>query len=194
MSDIIVNDVLRGVKKSTGSAFFPAASGKPEKKSDPMHAYQWGDTNTAMLRPIANRPRQSPFFVRELFAVSAADLSPDTRHFISRYVRSIEQLEILLLFSQEPETAWTVQKVYERVLSTPQSVERWLASLVQNGLLKSSTDPEATYECCSDDGLREQVTLLAEAYRILPVRVLEAIYSRESGAAKPPARTPKANP
>ncbi|HBJ87431.1 MAG TPA: hypothetical protein DDZ88_26955 [Verrucomicrobiales bacterium] len=112
------------------------------------------------------------------------ELPPSIRNFISRYVRSVEQLEILLLFSRQPGVAWSVQTVYDTILSTPQSVERWLDELVRNGLLERLSDPAPGYRCCTDEGLVSQMTALGEFYRTRPVRVIEAIYKRDVNAAQ----------
>ncbi|MDZ4401174.1 hypothetical protein [Prosthecobacter sp.] len=116
--------------------------------------------------------------------MSEQELPPSIRNFISRYVRSVEQLEILLLFSQEPDAAWSVQKVYDAILSTPQSVERWLDELVRNGLLEKLSDPAASYRCCTEDSLISQMAALGEFYRSKPVRVIEVIYRRDVNAAQ----------
>ncbi len=112
------------------------------------------------------------------------ELPPSTNAFISRYVRSIEQLEILLLCSRQPGLAWSAQKVYDTILSTPSSVKRWLDELSTLRLLEKSTDPVPTYRGCTDAELSSEITLLAEIYRTMPVRVIEAIYRRESNAAQ----------
>ena len=112
------------------------------------------------------------------------ELPPPIRTFISRYIRSVEQLEILLLFSQEPGVIWSVQKVYDAILSTPQSVERWLDELVRNGLLERLADPAVGYRCITDDSLISQMATLGAFYRSTPVRVIETIYQRDVNAAQ----------
>ncbi|WP_395744822.1 hypothetical protein [Prosthecobacter sp.] len=62
-------------------------------------------------------------------------------------------------------------------------MERWLNELAGQGLLEKATDPVG-YRCCSDAGLRSQIDMLAEIYRISPVRVIEAIYRRDTHAAQ----------
>ncbi len=112
------------------------------------------------------------------------ELPPSIRSFISRHVRTVEQLEILLLFSREPDTVWSVQKVYDAILSTPHSVERWLDELVRNGLLEKLAEPGAGYRCTTEDSLMSQILALGEIYRSRPVRVIEAIYRRDASAAQ----------
>jgi DNA-binding MarR family transcriptional regulator len=116
--------------------------------------------------------------------VSAQDLSPSIRAFIARYVRSVEQLEILLMFGREPAKARTARNVYDAILSTPQSVERWLEEMARSGLLEKLADPDAGYRCCTDESLVAQVAELADTYRTSPVRVIEAIYKPKADAAQ----------
>lgn len=112
------------------------------------------------------------------------ELPPSIRSFLSRYVRSIEQLEILLLFGRDPTVPWTSQRVYDTILSTPSSVERWLNELVTQGLLEKTPDSNGGYRSSSNPDLHSQVALLAQIYRISPVRVIEAIYKRDSNAVQ----------
>jgi Fe2+ or Zn2+ uptake regulation protein len=115
--------------------------------------------------------------------VSSSQLPPSSHAFISRYIRSVEQLEILLLFGREPTARLSAAQVYDAILSTPQSVERWLDELARAGLLEKVTEP-AGFRCCSDEKLLPEIAALANLYRTKPVRVIETIYKRESSAAQ----------
>ncbi len=112
------------------------------------------------------------------------ELPSSIRSFISRHVRSVEQLDILILFSREPKAVWTVQKVYDAILSTPQSVERWLDEMVRNGLLEKMIEPATSYRCTGEVSLISQMRELGEIYHTRPVRVIEAIYRRDAAAAQ----------
>lgn len=90
----------------------------------------------------------------------------------------------MILLSRDANTAWTVQKVYDAILSTPQSVERWLDEMVRNGLLVKVAEPPASYRCTADDSLISQMRELGSIYRTRPVRVIEAIYRRDATAAQ----------
>jgi hypothetical protein len=116
--------------------------------------------------------------------VPAEDISTSIREFIARFIRSVEQLEILILFSKDPSVTWSAQKVYDTILSTPQSVQRWLDDLVRDRLLEKLPGEEARYRCGDDEALLSQVTELAELYRTKPVGVIETIYRREANAAR----------
>lgn len=111
------------------------------------------------------------------------ELSPPIRDFISRHVRSVEQLEILLLFARDPSVVWSVKKVYDVIFSTPHSVERWLDELSVGGLLEKLPDGGG-YRCCKDEARLTEMKALAEHYHTTPVRIIEAIYKRATHAAQ----------
>ncbi|WP_395747876.1 hypothetical protein [Prosthecobacter sp.] len=109
------------------------------------------------------------------------DLEPVIRIFLSRYIRSIEELEILLLIAREPGGTWTAKRVYDAILSTPASVERWLNELAGHGLVEKSP---TGFRGCSDAELSSQIDRLDAAYRTSPVRIIEAIYRPQNSAAQ----------
>ena len=90
----------------------------------------------------------------------------------------------MLLFSRNPDAVWSVQKVYDAILSTPKSVERWLNELVRDGLLEKLSEPTVGYRCSTKDNLVAQMDELGDIYRTKPVRVIEAIYRRDDNAAQ----------
>lgn len=112
------------------------------------------------------------------------DLPASIRAFLARHIRSVEQLEILLLFARAPGSVWSSKKVYDTILSTPHSVERWLEEMTRNGLLEKVADPASSYRLRTNEDVVSQTGLLAELYRISPVRVIEAIYRRDTIAAQ----------
>lgn len=111
------------------------------------------------------------------------DLPASIRLFLSRYIRSVEQLEILLLFVRAPGSVWSSKKVYDTILSTPHSVERWLEEMTRTGLLEKAGEG-AGYRNTGNEELLTQMTLLSDLYRMSPVRIIEAIYRRDTIAAQ----------
>lgn len=111
------------------------------------------------------------------------DLPGSIRAFLARHIRSVEQLEILLLFARGPGAAWSSKKVYDTILSTPHSVERWLEEMTRSSLLEKAPEP-GTYRLSNNEDVITQTSLLAELYRISPVRVIETIYRRDTIAAQ----------
>ena len=104
--------------------------------------------------------------------------------FISHHIQSVEQLEVLVLLNRDPQAHWSAKRVYDVVLSTLQSVQRWLDDLTRRGLIQKHADETDCYQASADEAIRSQVAQLAECYRNTPVRVIEAIYRRESSAVQ----------
>ncbi|MGV3663141.1 MAG: hypothetical protein ACO1TE_23420 [Prosthecobacter sp.] len=112
------------------------------------------------------------------------DLPASIRAFLARHIRSVEQLEILLLFGRGPGGVWSSKKVYDTILSTPHSVERWLEEMTRNGLLEKVPEAAGSYRLSSSEEVVAQTGLLTELYRMSPVRVIETIYRRDTIAAQ----------
>ncbi len=104
-------------------------------------------------------------------------LSPSVSQFIAQYVRSVEQLEILLLLGRNPEKDFGVRDVYNVIMSTKESVHGWLEEMVSKRLVVQSAGAPATYRFApADAALIEPVQALATSYKAYPVRVIESIY------------------
>jgi hypothetical protein len=108
----------------------------------------------------------------------------DIQQFISRHLRSVEQLEILVLLWGKPSATWSVQSVYEVILSTRPSVERWLEEFTDMGFLKKTTDTPPLYQFSAAGEAAATVGALAQLYKIKPVRIIEAIYRKNRDAAQ----------
>jgi hypothetical protein len=102
--------------------------------------------------------------------------------FLREFIFSVEQLEILLLVSGAPQTAWTPSAVYDIILSTPASVAQRLEFYAGRGFLTRDVDPIRYYWAPTTPGHREIVSQLAHLYRTRPVLIIEAIFSRDRAA------------
>ena len=101
----------------------------------------------------------------------------------------MEQVEILLLLSSNPDKAWSARSVYEVVKSNPASVEARLQEFSARGILKEETSPEVRYRFLPDlQGIQEVVKELREAYKERPVKVVQAIYSKPPDSVQEFAR------
>jgi hypothetical protein len=111
--------------------------------------------------------------------VKPRDLSPELERFIAAEVRSVEQLEILLLLAGEPGSWWGASGVYEVVKSNPLSVEIRLEEFVRDGILKKQlADPPAYQFSAANGPLVRVVSELRAAYAERPVRIVQAIYAK----------------
>jgi hypothetical protein len=106
--------------------------------------------------------------------VSDADISGDVRQFLAKYIRSIEQLEILLLVRATPEQKWTVRELYQRVLTNETSILQSLEKLREHGLVQKSG--ESMYQFAPSPDTRSVLEKLAGLYKEKPTRILQALY------------------
>lgn len=107
-----------------------------------------------------------------------AGANPDLVAFVQRHIRTVEQLEILLLLSKDTSRSWTPSAVYEVTKSNLQSVRQRLKELCQDGILTPDEGREPSYRFDSrNHGLAQLVQELAALYQERPVRVLHLIYS-----------------
>lgn len=100
--------------------------------------------------------------------------------FMEEYIETVEQLEILLLLGCHPHAAYSVEAVYEVILSSRRSVEKGLEHFISKGLIGKDQEIPATYRFHpKSSDVQSQINDLAAAYRAAPVRVIEAIYNRK---------------
>lgn len=111
--------------------------------------------------------------------------SPAAPQLVPTQIRSVEQLEILLLLGRSKAMVWTAKSVYEAILTTPRSVQMWLDDLVLAGFAEKVTSPAAGYRFTADEQKAAAIDALAEAYHTTPVRIIEAVYHSDPAAPGP---------
>jgi hypothetical protein len=104
-------------------------------------------------------------------------LPTSVQQFLSKYIRSLEQLEVLLLLRNSANRAWTSAEVYEVVRSSPSSVEERLESFVRHGFLAKEDGPPSAFRYAPRENLGAAVDETASAYQKWRVRVIEAIFT-----------------
>jgi hypothetical protein len=109
----------------------------------------------------------------------AENIPEEIVQFIAAYLRSVEQLEILLLVHGRAGAQWSVQSVYDVIVSSKPSIERWLEEFVRLRFFQKTADIPATYFFGGTEEISRQVAQLAEIYKTKPVRVIEAIFKRD---------------
>jgi len=102
--------------------------------------------------------------------------------FIDRHIESVEHLEILLLLASQDRT-WTAAEIFQKIQSSPASVEQRLESLVTASLLDKDAQNKFRFSP-KNEQTRHIVMDLAEAYRTRRVRIIEAIYTRKTDAVR----------
>jgi len=109
--------------------------------------------------------------------MSGETLPTSVQQFLSKYIRSLEQLEVLLLLRNSPKRSWTSAEVYEVVRSSRASVEERLEQFVLLGFLGKDDGPPSTFRYAPTDNLATAVDDTAGAYQKWRVRVIEAIFT-----------------
>ena len=108
---------------------------------------------------------------------------PEVRQFIFRHLSSVEELEILILMVDGGSKEWTIEAIYQVILSSRPSVERGLDKFTAAGLLAKSPVQPASYTL-PPSGEEATIRELARCYREAPVRVIEAIYQKSRDSAQ----------
>jgi hypothetical protein len=111
---------------------------------------------------------------------SADALPPAVKQLLSQYIRSVEQLEVLLLVQSQPNRAWTAGEVYDVIRSSKASVEERLKAFTSFGFLVEEPGPPARFRYAPKDAeLRTAVEATASVYQTWRIRVIEAIFAPE---------------
>jgi hypothetical protein len=107
------------------------------------------------------------------------EVLPDSiRQFLSRYIHSLEQLELLLLLRGQPDRLWTVPQVYEVIRSSQPSLQKRLETFADQGFFaQEKGSPPAFRYLPQNDELRTAVEQIAAIYHLSRVRVIEAIFT-----------------
>jgi hypothetical protein len=111
-------------------------------------------------------------------------LPVNVRQLLKEHIRSIEQLEILLLLQGGADRLWTPPEIYQVVQSNERSVSATLETLCRQGLLRKTEPPQTAYQFSPQTPeVKEAVRELAKLYAEKRVRIVQAIYSEGVSAA-----------
>jgi hypothetical protein len=110
-------------------------------------------------------------------------LPENIQRFISSYISSVEQLEVLLLLSDSPDRFWSTKDVFQAIQSNESSITERLHGLALNGFLELESAATRRYRFNpSSKELAQNVAELKQTYAVRRVKVIGAIF------AKPPDR------
>jgi AraC-like DNA-binding protein len=104
-------------------------------------------------------------------------LTDEVHRFLSVYIDSVEELEVLLLVRRSPERSWTAEEMARELYSHPTSIGRRFQRLLGSGLLRESQPGVMQYAPRSVE-LDRTVAQVAEAYRERRVAVVSLIASK----------------
>lgn len=111
--------------------------------------------------------------------MSNESLPAAVRDFLVRYIRSVEELEVLLLVRSDPERWWTPAEVYDSVRSSRPSITQRLEAFTAAGFLTKSGNEPSVFRYTPDEKLGRALDETAAAYRTWRVRVIETIFAGE---------------
>jgi hypothetical protein len=102
----------------------------------------------------------------------------DVRRFIDGWIDSVDQLEILRLLADHPETAWDASAV-ARELPAAAAPAAALGVLHDRGLLTAERRGAAVvYRHDPDAAVADQLSRVLHFYHERPVSVIRAVYTR----------------
>lgn len=112
--------------------------------------------------------------------MSADSLPAPVKQLLSRHIKSVEQLEVLLLLRSQPQRGWTATEVYDVIRSSQPSIQTRLQTFTAEGFLIEEKGPPQTFRFSpKDQTLHSAVDQTAAAYQTSRVRVIEAIFAPE---------------
>lgn len=112
------------------------------------------------------------------------EVTEEVRQFISHYIGSLDQLEVLLLVSALPDRDWSVDAVYQVVKSNPAIVSQRLEQFVTDGLLTRSGEPPLYRYGPRTVELSRQISALGAIYKMSRHKIIAVIYSAKDDALK----------
>jgi hypothetical protein len=114
--------------------------------------------------------------------MSDEKLPASVLEFISQHLASVEEVEILRFLATTSTLEWTAHDAYAVVLSTVTSIGRVLEKFAAAGLIERVRTEPPTYRSRLSGEMNAVVTDVCKYYRIMPVRVIEAIYKKETSS------------
>ena len=110
--------------------------------------------------------------------MASDDLPAAVKQLLARYIRSVEQLEVLLLFAAQPHRSWTASDVYEVIRSSRTSIADRLQVFTNDGFLAEENGSPPSYRYApKNEELRRAVEETARLYQTHRIRVIEAIFA-----------------
>lgn len=114
-----------------------------------------------------------------------ASLPDRIARFLSRYIRSVDRLDLLVLLFNSPQTDWTAAAAAADVHCPVDVAQADLDRLLEHGFLTVQHAPERSYRYAPRDAVRKQeVEELAAFYRERPVTVIRRIYEQPPDAVQ----------
>ena len=102
----------------------------------------------------------------------------EVAQFVVKQIRSLDQLEVLLLLSALPDREWSVTALDSVVRSNPDSVAQWLDGFVAEGFVVRHGDPPVYRYQPPTEAMAQTIAALGATYKVSRHKIVELIYSR----------------
>lgn len=108
-------------------------------------------------------------------------ICPDLLEFLDRHIRSVEQLEVLLLLKSTAHRSWTPQDVSTELRSNEASAARRMDELARDGLILVEQDAPRVYRYDPASKCAGSVRKLEDCYSLYRLRIIERIFKKPDG-------------
>ena len=116
------------------------------------------------------------------YRMTPTQIPPDVREFVRREIKSVVQLEVLLLLHRTRERAWTVVEVSQELGIDPEIAETPLLSLEQLGVIRIAETTPISYQYGpTDQTVETTIERLALSYKKQRVAIFSLILSESNG-------------
>lgn len=106
-------------------------------------------------------------------------LPDQIEQFLSRHLTAVDQLDLLVLLYNSPQTEWTADAAAQVVHCPVDKAKTYLDQLEQQGFLGASGAPDRRYRYQPQDETRgQEARAMVEFYRERPVSVIRRIYDQ----------------
>lgn len=109
------------------------------------------------------------------YAIRVTEINDALRAFVRKHVRTVGELEALLLLRTRRERSWTAEEVARELRGNSSAAADYLRHFGRAGLAREADAGQ--YQYLDDPATRDLVAALADAYRERPVSVVDLIYS-----------------
>ncbi len=113
--------------------------------------------------------------------MSANDIPENVRQFLSEYIGTVNDLEVLLMLMQM-RREWTALEVGERMYLDENAARAVLSGLGGSGLIEAREEDPVRYHYKESGDTDAVIQRLAETYARMRVRVIELIYQSPTTA------------
>lgn len=105
------------------------------------------------------------------------DLAPDLKAFITKYIKSVAMLDVLFLFSENPEMAWSITEISSELRTNFRSATDNVSHFLSAGLIVKTSDDRFIYAPNSEE-VRDIIQKLSNEFKEKPVTIITYIYQR----------------